>query len=273
MQIDHPEWLLGALCSIKNTVTFEEFEEIIIKVSHRRIERGSKSVEMNLYMLTTLKLIEAREGRYFRTPLGDRLCAVRAEPSRREKYERFLRSVIMRNDTVGPFFRRFLSIIRTRLKGRNPISLTEIKTLFKGETARTLYSLSKEAGLITERRELLRPCSAPGGALTDFHRFRRELERTYHAFARKQTTGLSPRTIYVEIGRLRDIVLSVFGSTEPSDKEIFDELLRKLLDSPEGRNIHIYGAAPQYLPERNDPTFEERVFRYKGKIYVFMSIS
>jgi len=260
-----------------SSVTFDEFEKLLIKESHRNIDRGSKSVEMHLYMLTTLKLVDAREEggvrKYLRTPLGSRLCSSRTDPSREDDYRKCLRSVLMLSNTTGPFFRRFLSIIDRRLKERNPISLLEIKRLFKGETARTLYSLGKEAGLIAERNGLLILQPTRHDDIKDFQKFRQEVEKAYEAFVEREIAGTHLRTIYVEISKVRDIVLSVFGLTELKDSEKFDEMLRKLLDSEEGRNIHVYGAAPQWLPERKSPAFEETVFRYKDKIYVFMSIS
>jgi len=259
------------------SVTFDEFEKLLIKISHYSIKRGSKSVEMHLYMLTTLKLVETCEeggvSTYFRSPLGDELCSGRTDPLRQEDYRKRLRSVLMLNDVTGPFFRRFLSIIDRRLRQHNPISLIDIKRLFRGETARTLYSLGKEAGLIAERNGLLILRPSRQNNIEDFRKFRQEVEKAYKASKRRERTGAQLRTIYVEISKVRDIVLSVFGMTGPGDKERFDRMLQKLLDSEEGRNIHVYGAAPQWLPERSDPTFEEKVFRYKGKIYAFMSIS
>jgi len=262
---------------MRKSITFHEFENLLIRTSRHSIERGSKSVEMHLYMLTTLKLVEARteEGvlRYFRTPLADRLCHSRADLSRRDDYRKRLRSVLMRNNITGIFFRRFLSIIGNRFEQRNPISLGEIKRLFKGETARTLYSLGKEAGLIADSNGLLFLQPVRQENIEDFQKFRQEVEKVYEAFKVRETTGTHLRAIYVEISKMRDIVLSTFGLTESKDKRKFDKMFRKLLESEDGRNIHLYGAAPQWLPERNAPTFEEMVFRYKGKIYVFMSIS
>lgn len=287
MQIDHPEWLFGVLCSMKKPLTFGEFEDLIVRISHqlrgnnakpsKGIEKGSKSVEMNLYMLSTLKLVESNGEKgalhYTRTSLGDQLCELRKLSSTSPNYRRYLRSVLMRNSVIGPMFRDFMALVNKRFKRGRPLSTHEMKELFSGETDRTLLSLGKDAGLITVVRGFVRPCEAEEGNLEDMVTFHTALQRSYSALSEARTAGLQPRSIYVEIAKIRDVMLSLFGLTGDDTKVKFDQMLTTLLESPRGRNIHLHGAAPQYLPEKSDPEFEDRVFRYKDKIYVFMSIA
>jgi hypothetical protein len=103
--------------------------------------------------------------------------------------------------------------------------------------------------------------------------FRREVHRAYRAFTRRPDSAGQLRTIYVQISELRDIVLSFFGLTRLEDRKTFDKMFRALLDSPEGRDFHLYGAAPQWFTDKTDQALDQNAFTYKGKIYVFMSIS
>lgn len=281
MQIDHPDWLFEPLCMMSGSVSFAEYERSLVKESRKGgqgiiKDKGSKSVEMHLYILTTLKLVEAygenESLRYRRTPLGDKLCDLRGPLSSRSEYQKYLRSVLLRNKVIGPIFRQFLSIVNERFEKGKPATRDDIKELFRGETYRTLISLGKDAGLITVVNNFLRPRSAKQGNIVDMRLFSRLVRKSYSAF-RGQREGAQPQTIYVEIARLRDVVLSIFGLTDEDANEKFDQAFAKLLDTKAGVDIHIHGAAPQFLPERSDPSFESRVFRYKGKIYVFMSIS
>ena len=272
MAIDHPNWLFGVLCSIKDSIPRQDFYDALIRISGNRIKKGSKLLEMHLYMLTTLDLLSKEkggEGIYIKTALAEVLCNARADPQRFHEYQRQLRSILLRNRVTGPFFKRMLQIVEERVKRHDPISLSELKSLFPGETVRTLYSLGLESGLIAEHNGLLSLQLMEQRKL-DNQTFRSEIEAAYKAVQEGQETGIQMRKIYVEISKIRDIVLAVLGLTE---NEKFNEMFRQLLDSPEGRHIHIYGAAPQWLQEKRNPRFEESVFRHKGKIYVFMSIS
>jgi hypothetical protein len=243
----------------------------LLKESKGKVGRRSKSVQHHLYTLTFLELVQSQGSRsslrYLRTELGDRLCQARATD--RETYQRMLSSILLRNETTGPLFRKFLKIVRKGVDKHSPVDRSKLRGQFVGETVRTLVCLGKEAGLISEVQGLFRLNTAHQRNIEMLTEFANEVISTYRAVVRKQD-GAGPRTIYVEIGKIRNIVLSIYGSSE---ERKFNQMFTKLLDSPEGRDIHLYGAAPQWLPGREDPQFESKVFRYKEKIYAFMSIS
>lgn len=273
MAIDHPDWLFGVLCSIQGSISRKDFDNALIQISGSRIKERSKLLEMHLYMLTTLKLLDREKMRgdpkYVKTPLAEDLCNARTDEQRSSEYQGQLRSILLRNHVTGPFFRKFIQIIGERAKRHDPIRLSELKEFFTGETTRALYSLGLESGLIRDYNGLLMPGSMAQREI-DPKLFKSEIETAYKAIQERQKTGIELRTIYVEISKIRDIILAAHGLT---DSEKFDGAFKRLLESPEGRSIHIYGAAPQWLPERIDQRFEELIFRHKGKIYVFMSIS
>ncbi len=264
---------------MKGSTSYEEYKKMLIKTSGNRVG-ARRTVEMHLYWLTTLKLCESlqeRPVRYSRTALGDTFCELRSNSFDLAPYRSYLSSLLLRIPEVASSFDRFLEIVRKRVEADNPISTTEVKPLFPNETFRALHTLSLEAGLITNHNGILGLLHREERLNVSLDRFKSELVRAYRAIQKRQLSLIQLRPIYVEISKVRDVLLAILGIAE---NDWFDSMFTRLLDSPEGRDVHLYGAAPQYLSEtkagkntRRKRARLEEGFRYDGKIYVLMSIS
>ncbi len=279
MAIDNPEWLFGTLGKVNEPMGYTAFKSILFEQSSGKIRERS-TVELYLYWLRKLELISSSAGKqrktiYSRTALGDKLCEARQID--KDEYQKILSSILLRSEYTRSFFTRFLRMIEDRLKQNNPLQVEEARSSFRGETERSLYSLGLEAGLITDHHGRLGIQSRKGKSIDDLNEFRREVENAYRAITNKYLEGVELRPIYVEISTVRDIVLSMYGIGE---NEEFDKNFVKLLDSPDGRNIHVYGAPPQWSLKRKEDdilkktdTFKRDTFVYHEKTYVFMSIA
>lgn len=276
MVIDNPEWLFGSLCKVNEPLDYDTFGNILFEQSSEKIKKKSKTVQMHLYWLMKLGLVSSTSGerkqdkpRYSRTVVGDRLCETRG--SNEEEYQRMLGSILLRSEYTRDFFSKFLRMIEDRLKQNDPIRVDEVRSSFRGETDRSLYSLGLEAGLVTDHNGMLGIQARKGKRIDDLGEFRREVEKAYRALTSKYVEGVELRPIYVKISTIRDIVLSVYGIAE--DEE-FNRNFVQLLDSAHGRDIHLYGAPPQWsLKKRETKTLKRESLGYRGKTYVFMSLT
>lgn len=272
MAIDHPEWLLSLLCSIASVQGWDELERRLIAISGGHIEKGSKSVQMYIYTLTTLRLLEAQRKKvksYFRTALGNQLCTYHVQQD--DDYRTYFRSVILLNPRTGPLFKKYLDLVRKRARSGNPVTTEEVRKkyrdLFRNESPRTLYALGKETGMIVDNDGRLGLASESRRPINDME-FRRALDKAYSALTTANMNQL--RKIYVTIEDVRNFTLCMLGRDSQDD---FKEPFTRLLDSPKGNDVHIYGAPPQFWQSEEKETVEKRGFRYKGKLYFLMSIS
>ena len=278
MAIDHAKWLFKSLCDITEPISFNEFEQRLIKVSNNEITKGSRSVEMHLYWLTTLNFLRSKKkakSTYELTPYGKKFCELYNNPKTKKKYKNYLRSNLIRNSRLKPFVEKFINLIKIGVKNKQPRSISDVEKEFSGEpntakgTVRALLTLCKESDMITENNGKLGIKSNKEKKI-NLLKFKKELEGVYYSLVKQKRKAVEPKKIYVEIRLLRDIILSVLGI---SDSEFFDLMLKKLLDSSLGKNIHVYGSAPQWFTKHEKDSLEKITFRHKGKIQVYLSIS
>ena len=78
------------------------------------------------------------------------------------------------------------------------------------------------------------------------------------------------RKIYVPIADIQNVTLSMLGLDDPDE---FVSRFTKLLNSPEGHDVHIYGAPPQAWQGESKEWVKARSFPFKGRLYFLMSIS
>ena len=278
MAIDNPDYLFKPLLKINEEISYKKYEEILVNISEEKITKGSTYVEMHMYWLTILgflKSLKSKERTYKITDKGKRFLSVYDGKTKTKKYENFLHSEISRNEKTKKFYKKFLESIKKGLEIRNPKTLLEVSNAFPGKprtaygTARVMKMFCVEAGVVIDKNGKL-GISHISEPKISLKKFKNELIKTYDILQNRQKKWVEPKPIYVEIGQLRDIVLCVLGIT---DNIFFDTNLQKLLAGNLGKKIHLYGSAPQWFTKHQKEDIEQLIFRHKGKIYVYLSIS
>jgi len=273
MAIDDVNLLLDLLCSKNQYVGREGFRNELINLTGWQLKTKSKTDQMFLNTLTALNLLEKKKDKkitiYERTIVADELCEERNN-SDKTSFRNILQSVVKESEYTKLFLGKLLKKIDEGMKDRMPVRTDELTSTkeFSDETMRTLKSLGIAAGLFEEIDGYLVKLESEL-KIPDIKKFKQEVFQVYERIIeRRRKKGTYARTTYSKIEDVRRVVcaLNKISFTK------FNELFAKLLTSPEGRKIEVFGAAPQYLPDRNDPEFENFVFKHNGKIYVFMTI-
>lgn len=290
MVIEHIDWLMESLCSVKELVTYKEYERSLIEISSGNVIKSTsdtdKSIQMYLYWLTTLVLLEGdRTKNYSISPIGKKLCEYRKK--NKIKYQTLLRDILLTNKRVGYFFNKYKEKIEERTKQLKPITRNEIKSFFKtqkehstgAETERILFKFSQEAGMVTETKDGYLAVKLQKPIEITPKKFKKAVIDAYNSIVNR-IPEFHLKKIYVEIYKVRSIVVPYLGMTYTE----FDKSLTDLLKSKEGKHINIYPAAPQWfterIPERKSDEEDDKQglktedvsFRFEEKIYVFMSI-
>ncbi len=273
MAIDHPDLLLDLLCSKNEYRGRADFRKQLSDLHGINLKQKSKTDQMYLNMLTALNLLENKKSQnisiYKKTLIANQICKERKNPNK-EIYRKTLQSVLLESEYTKPFFNKLIEILNKGMKNHLPINSNDLvwMKVFSNETLRTLKALGKEAGLIEERDGCLIVIKSELKSL-DFKKFKEEVFHVYNSIIEQQRNqGVYTRTTHARISEVRKnvCILNRISLAE------FDEQFKKLLSSPEGRKIEIFGAAPQYLPDKKDPNFENFIFMHNRKIYVFMTI-
>ncbi|MGI0047540.1 MAG: hypothetical protein ACREBB_10210 [Nitrosotalea sp.] len=290
MVIEHIDWLLDSLCSVTETITFEEYGRKLIAISSNEVMRSysktNKSIQMYIYWLTTLELFDGDHAKHFSvSPLGERLCQYRKK--NKTKYQILLSNILLKNKRVGSFFRKYKEIIEERNKQLKPITRNDIKSYFKtkhekstgAETERVLFKFSQEAGIVKATKDGHLIVKTKRQEKLTLEKFKKAVFDAYNSIV-NAVSEFHLKRKYVEIYKVRSLVESVLSMMENDE---FDKWFTILLKSNEGKSISIYPAAPQWFTEQKFDSdkktspkglkTEDVTFRFEDKLYVFMSIS
>ena len=272
MAIDFPELIIKTICSLRSGFTREDFGNKLRSVSGKDIGKDSKFIQMNLYTATMLHLLTAfqkSEGKAYRlSHLGELLCV-----AFRENNKEMLSSVLLQAVNSHEKFKTDFEILlgmlyKAKASGR-PLNEDEVRDKFGPETTRTLMSFGRLSGMIASQGKMLWLVDSEKKRNITLNDFKSALFECYRRHTR--SAGMStPRRRYIEIARLRQSVLAELGLTERTE---FDDLLNRLLDEPAPDDgIRLYGAASPLLPDSSDPSFEDKLFRRKGKLYFYITV-
>lgn len=158
----------------------------------------------------------------------------------------------MNNPRKGQLYKAFLSFVNERKKR----SRKEIYTQFKELPGRTLIAWSKAAGLIEADRNSVWGLPQKEKQILSLEQFRGKLVETYKDMSKSEMLGIEK--IFLEIGELRQR----FCIDHSWSFEEFDECLRRLLDSPFGEKIRLYGAPSSVFDERENFMYDRRFYIY-----------
>ena len=257
MLVEDPKETLEALCFFKNIDvdkdTFvKKYEEIIgrtLKPIHE------KSGDTHFYSLTTFKLLNKGNGNKYRLSLvALELCQYLQDPTKIEAFQNLLSKILQTNETKGELFKEFLLFLKEKRTKK------EIVEEFKGTPARTLIAWSKLAGLIIQDGQNYQ--SIPRrNKRTNIRIFKETLIEYYQSMERSDIFGI--QKLFIPIHELRDNVCIKLGISQ----EIFDKLLRDLLDTDFGNNIAFHGGTSTAYDKN-----ENQTFKYHNKIYLLISM-
>ncbi len=255
MLVDNPKKLFRSLCMLKD----QEFDkDTYLPALAGLTRKGSiheKTRDTYFYSATIFNLIKKVDGKphiYRATPLLKKICQVYEDPLKKEKYERYLKGLLLSNKDKGFLFKDFLDYT---LK---PKEIKEIREKFGRFPSKTLIAFCLEAGLIVKYRDSVK--SVEHKTEITLREFYESLVEIYNDLSISSERNL--KIIYVPIDLIRDMVCLDLGL---SSREQFDSLLAEVLETEMGVSIYLHGAAPQVEDEFTG-------IRIKKKRYAYISI-
>ncbi len=259
MLVEDPEDTIKAMCGFRDTtLDWESYKLVYEKIKHRTKPIHRKHADTHFYTLSIYELIIPSEqypkGTYTVSSIGKKLCESLKKEDRNE-FRRILSTILLNNTRKGNLFKTFLSYLSEKKKATKK----EIYEEFKEIPGRTLIAWSKSAGLIEENQNLIWSLPQKNVEFPSLDQFRQELIEVYSELSSSGMVGLEK--LFVEIADLRQLIC-IEHSWEI---KIFDDYLRRLISSPFGEKIRLYGAPPSKFNKENE-------FVQNNKSYIYIRI-
>jgi len=259
MLVEDPEDTIRTMCRFRGAILdLESFKSAYEEIKQRSTPIHEKHAHTHFYSLSIYKLIvpcgSAPKGKYRVSSIGEELCKC-LDKSDMKRFRQILANILLNNPRKGQLFREFLLF----LNERNRRTRREIYARFKEIPARTLIAWSKAAGLVEADKDFVWSVPQERKKVLTLEQFREKLIKTYKEMSKSEMFGIEK--IFVEIRELRQRICIDHAWTF----EEFDKYLTKLLDSPFGEKIRLYGAPPSVFDERES-------FMYHNKLYIYIRI-
>jgi len=259
MLVEDPVDTIKTMCQFRETtVDLRLFKAAYEKMKRRTTPIHEKHAHTHFYSLSVYGLIvpvkTGPRGAYEVSKIGRELCEC-LDKRDNSRFKQILSTILLNDPSKGMLYREFLSFIGEKRK-RSRAALYE---RFKPIPARTLIEWCKTAGLVEANHDFV--WSLPQGekVVLTLEQFREELVEAYKRLSKPEMLGLEK--IFVEIKDLRQTICIDHGWRV----EEFDESLRRLLNSPFGQEIRLYGAPSSLFDERES-------FLYNEKLYIYIRI-
>jgi hypothetical protein len=258
MLVEDPEDTMKTMCQFRDTtLDLYRFKTTYEEIKQRSTPIHEKHAHTHFYTLSLYGLIVPSEsgpkGVYRISPIGKEICDC-LERSDAKKLRQILSSILLNNPRKGQLFKDFLKFVSERPK----VLKKEIYTQFKALPGRTLIAWSKAAGLIESDKDFVWSLPREKKIVT-LEQFKEKLVEAYKEINKPQMLGVEK--IFVEISELRQRICVDFSW---SLKE-FDEYLTRLLDSPFGEKIRLYGGPSSVFEESKN-------FMYGDRLYIYIRI-
>jgi len=259
MLVEDPEDTIKTMCRFKETtLELKSFKSAYEEIKQRVTPIHEKHAHTHFYSLSIYKLIvpseSAPKGTYRLSSIGKELCEC-LDKSDMKRFRQILSTILLNNPRKGQLFKDFLSFVNEQKKR----SRKEIYLQFKELPGRTLIAWSKAAGLIEADRDFVWGLPLKEKEVLTLEQFREKLVEMYKDMSKSEMLGIEK--IFLEIGEIRQ----KFCIDHSWSFEEFDEHLRRLLDSPFGEKIRLYGAPSSLFDEREK-------FMYHGRLYIYIRI-
>ncbi len=257
MLVEDPCETLMTMCKFKNsTITWNSFKTKYEEITGRTNDPvDEKTVDTHFYTLTIFDLLipQSTKGQYKLSLTGKDLCDLLCNPKKDDEFKKLLASILLGNEHKGDLFKKFLKFVE------KPREKKEIYKEFKNFPGRTLIAWCYLASLIEIQIDTVWKVNR-GITKFSMDEFNNMLSKTYNEM---QKTGMfGVRRIFMNLDELRKNVCYRLGGIS-IDK--FNECLTKLLNTPSGKKIRLYGAPTSVFEER-------RNFNYRGRLYAYISI-
>lgn len=258
MFLTDPKETLQALCFfMDNKLNKKEYIKKYEEIKNRKSSIHKKNADIHFYTLSLFKLIEKSDKSqyvYQMTPIARELCSLMGDESKIEHFQELLSKILLTNEYKGELFSNFLDFTKD---GK---TIDEIAEKFRIRPSKTMVAWCKLAGLIIEDHNNYQSLNIyledP-----DIFSFKQCLENYYHELQNSEIFGI--KRIFVPIDKLRINVGIKLGISP----EKFNKLLKELLDSDYGDQFSLHGGTTQLYEEK-----KKEVFKYKNKIYLFISM-
>jgi hypothetical protein len=265
MLVEDPRKTIETICDVDNRFfTWQSFKVLYEKKIGRLDNPVSKgTADTHFYILTQLNLlapVQEKSNQYTLSNLGKAICQKLNENNVQE-YQRYLRNLLLSNESKGPLFQEFIKFIEERAE-RGNINRGELAQQFKPDTTlRSLISWSIEAQLIEydKDKDLIWLLKLDSRTVLSLENFWLKLKELYKSLQKTEIFLIN--NVFVEIAEIR----ADFCMKENLTLDDFDSRLTDLLNSQYGRRIRLYGGPSSvYEGKRN--------FLYKGKAYVYIRL-
>ncbi len=258
MLVEDLEDTLKTLCRLEDSViTWDSFKAEYERIKNREKEPvDEKTVDTHFYTLGVFDLvspIQSVSAQYKITAIGKDICAS-LQSAATEELKTKLRSVILTNPDKGNLFNDFLNFVI------KPTPRAVIYRRFREIPARTLIAWSQYVGLVEVEGNMIWRLHLPKQKLPSDNEFLETLIHTYNKMQKTETPGI--KRVFVDINEIRRNVCYHLSGLSVSE---FDEYLRRILDSPKGKSIRLYGAPTSVFEEK-------RNFPYKSRVYAYLSV-
>lgn len=259
MLVEDPEDTIKTMCLFRETtLDWNSFKSAYEEIKQRVTPIHKKHADTHFYSLSIYKLIvqseSAPRGTYRLSSIGKELCEC-LDKSDMNRFRQILSTILLNNPRKGQLFKDFLSFVNEQKKRTKK----EMYVQFKELPARTLIAWSRAAGLIEADRDFVWGLSQKGKETLTLEQFRKKLVKAYKDMSKSEMLGIEK--IFVKIGELRQKICIDHSWMF----EEFDEYLGRLLDSPFGEKIRLYGAPSSVFDEREN-------FMYHEKLYIYIRI-
>jgi len=256
MLVEDPEDTIKTMCQFRErTLDLKSFKSAYEEIKQRVTPIHEKHAHTHFYSLSIYKLIvpseSASRGTYRLSSTGRELCEC-LDKSDMNRFRQILSTVILNNPRKGQLYKDFLSFVNEQKKRTRK----EIYARFKELPGRTLIAWSKATGLIEADRDFVWGLPLKEKEFLTLEQFREKLVNAYKDISKSEMLGIEK--IFIEIGELRQ----KFCIDRSWSFKEFDEYLRRLLDSPFGEKIRLYGAPSSVFDESENFMYHERLYIY-----------
>jgi len=259
MFVEDPEDTIKTMCRFRETtLDLNSFKSAYEEIKKRVTPIHEKHAHTHFYSLSVYKFIvpleSAPKGTYSLSSTGKELCEC-IDKSDMNRFRQILSTILLNNPRKGQLFKDFLFFVNEQKKRTRE----EIYAQFKELVARTLIAWSKAAGLVEANRNFVWGLPQKEKEILTLEQFREKLVEIYNDMSKAETFGIEK--IFVEIGEMRQ----KFCIDHSWSFEEFDDLLRRLLDSPFGEKIRLYGAPSSVFAKKE-------IFMYHERLYIYIRI-